>query len=521
VDGPTDPIAANREKLSALRALGVEPYPHLFERTHMAADVVTHFADLEEKVTVAVAGRIRSLRPMGKVVFGHVEDASGRVQLYARRDALGEQAFRIVELLALGDLVGVTGIPFRTRTGEISLRVDMLRILAKTVQPMPVVKEKEGVLYDAFRDREARYRQRYLDLLLNPEVREVFVRRAAIIRALRRELDALGFLEVETPVLQTVYGGANARPFLTHHNALDMPLYLRIAEELPLKKLLVGGFERVYELGRVFRNEGLDRHHNPEFTLLEFYWAYADYYAAMTLVEDLIRAAARAVSDTLQIASPERAGETVDLAAPFARRSLIDLVREHAGVDVLAATDSDLRAVCQKLGGDAPVGMARGKQIERIFDLAVAPGLRQPTFVTEYPKSISPLAKGHRDRPADLVERFELFILGQEYANAFSELNDPEEQRRRFSQQEQQRDAGDEEAHPIDEDFLLALEHGMPPAAGVGIGVDRLVMLLTGSRAIRDVLLFPHMRPPGRAEAEVEESEPPARLPDSSAEGRP
>ncbi|MBM3317943.1 MAG: lysine--tRNA ligase [Candidatus Eisenbacteria bacterium] len=508
MEGLTDPLEARRGKLRALRALGVQPYPHGFRRTHLAAEVLEGFAGLEERVTAALAGRIRSLRPMGKVVFAHIEDPSGRIQLYLRADEMGEESFRVASLLDLGDLIGATGVPFRTRTGEISIRVEGLSVLAKALRPLPAVKEREGVVYDAFRDREARYRRRYLDLILNPEVREVFARRAAAIRVLRRELDARGFLEVETPVLQAVYGGASARPFRTHHHALDMPLYLRIAEELPLKKLLVGGLERVYELGRVFRNEGLDRHHNPEFTLLEFYWAYADYREAMSLVEDLVRQTALEVRGALQIPSPEGTDEVVDLAPPFERRSLADLVREQAGIDVLAASDGALDEACRRLGGGLPAGAPRGKRIEKLFDLSVAPRLRRPTFVTDYPMSISPLAKGHRERPDDLVERFELFILGQEYANAFSELNDPEEQRRRFAEQQRWREAGDEEAQPLDEDFLEALEHGMPPAAGVGIGVDRLVMLLTGCAAIRDVLLFPHLRPSDESDRDRTGAEP-------------
>jgi lysyl-tRNA synthetase, class II len=495
VQDPTDPILAHREKLRELRELGIDPYPHCFHRTHLAAEVHARFAELEEQAPVRVAGRVRSLRPMGKVTFCHIEDPSDRIQLYLRRDELGETGFAVAERVGLGDLVGAAGIAFRTRTGEVSIRAAELHMLAKTLRPMPAVKEKDGVVFDAFQDREARYRQRYLDLMLNPETRLRFTQRATAIRSLRRQLDERGFLEVETPILQPVYGGANARPFRTYHNALELDLYLRIAEELPLKKLLVGGLERVYEIGRVFRNEGLDRHHNPEFTLLEFYWAYADYHDAMDLVEELIRQAARDVNGSLRVASPERADETVDLEPPFARRPMVELLKSATGLDVLAAPDAELAAGCARLGAPLPAATPRGQLIDKLFDLAVAPGLRQPTFVTDYPKSISPLAKAHRDRPADLVERFELFILGHEYANAFSELNDADEQRRRFADQQRLREAGDEEAHPTDEDFLRALEHGMPPAAGVGIGVDRLIMLLTGASAIRDVLLFPHMRP--------------------------
>jgi len=502
VPDSTDPMAARAEKLRAIRAQGLDPYPHHFQRTHTAEQIGERFAELEEAETVAVAGRLRSLRPMGKTTFGHLEDASGRVQLYLRRDDLGE-AYPLVKLLDLGDLVGARGKVFRTRSGEISVRVAELVLLAKTLRPMPVVKERDGQVFDAFTDREARYRWRYLDLMVNPETREVFRRRAGTIRALRRYLDAHEFLEVETPVLQVVYGGALARPFRTHHNVLDCDLYLRIAEELPLKKLLVGGLERVYELGRVFRNEGVDRHHNPEFTLLEFYWAYADYRDAMDLVEDLFRTVAREVTGGLLLPQraitdgeegPARERPAIDLEPPFARRPMLALIQEVTGADVLAMSDGALRTLAVELGGALPGSPPRGKLIERIFDLAVVPNLIAPTFVIDHPKVVSPLAKAHRETPDILVERFELFIGGQEFVNAFTELNDPHEQRRRFEEQRELREAGEAETHPLDEDFLRALEQGMPPAAGVGIGVDRLVMLMTGATAIKDVLLFPHMR---------------------------
>jgi lysyl-tRNA synthetase class 2 len=501
LDEQTDPTVVRAEKLRRLRELGIDPYPHRFERTHAADAIHQHFAELEGQ-TVAVAGRLHSLRPMGKATFGHLADASGEIQLYLRQDALGE-AYAILPLLDLGDMLGAQGKVFRTRMGEISVQVSRLTVLAKALRPMPVVKEKAGVVFDAFRDREARYRMRYLDLMVNPETRQLFRRRAAIIQELRRYLDARGFLEVETPVLERCYGGALAHPFRTYHQALGLELYLRIAEELSLKKLLVGGLERVYEIGRVFRNEGLDRHHNPEFTLLEFYWAYADYRDAMDLVEDLLRQVSLAVTGGLQLQwigghhapTEDPVPETVDLAPPFARRPMLELIREATGADVMALSDPELDALGRTLGVPLPPATPRGKRIEKIFDAAVAPKLRQPTFVTDHPKLISPLAKSHRDHPEDRVERFELFVLGEEFANAFSELNDPLEQRRRFEEQTAQREAGDEEAHPLDEDFLIALEQGMPPAAGVGIGVDRLVMLLTGAASIRDVLLFPHMRP--------------------------
>lgn len=496
----SDPAGARREKLRRLRERGIDPYPHLFHRTHLTAEIHAQFDSLEEKEVVAVAGRLHSLRPMGKTAFGHIEDAAGRIQLYFRKDELGPETYGLLKEMDLGDFVGVRGRVFRTRMGEISVRVEELTILAKALRMMPVVKEKDGTVFGAFRDRETRYRKRYLDLMVNPATREVFRRRAKAIATLRSALDGRGFLEVETPVLQSIYGGASARPFRTFHNALSADFYLRIAEELPLKKLIVGGLERVYELGRVFRNEGLDRYHNPEFTMLEFYWAYADYRDAMDLVEELVRSVAREIAGGLSLAYD---GETIDLAPPFARRPMLDLIADSIGEDVLAMEAGELRVICARLGTDMPAGMPTGKLIEKIFDLAVVPKLRQPTFVIDHPKVVSPLAKAHRDRPEHLVERFELFIVGQEFANAFSELNDPDEQRRRFDEQKRLREAGDDEAHPLDEDFLVALEHGMPPTAGVGIGVDRLVMLCTDSPAIRDVLLFPHMRPQAMPGAET------------------
>ncbi|MBP6874965.1 MAG: lysine--tRNA ligase [Candidatus Eisenbacteria bacterium] len=521
----TDPTAVRAEKLRAIRDLGIDPYPHTFRRTHSAREALEKFEQLEERETLLLAGRLRSIRPMGKAAFAHIEDAAAAIQIYLRRDVMGEEAYRLVPLLDLGDLIGVEGKLFRTRMGEISLRVERLVLLAKALKPMPVVKEKEGRIFDAFSDREMRYRRRDLDLMVNAEVRDLFRKRAAVIRALRSYLDERGFLEVETPVLQAIYGGAAARPFRTHHHALDMDLYLRIAEELPLKKLLVGGLERVYEIGRVFRNEGVDRHHNPEFTLLEFYWAYADYTDAMDLVEDMLRATAQAVTGGLAVArriaetdvesgeqagrragenagdqagehAGDRAGEEliIDFSQPFARKTMLELIHAETGADVLGMPVEKLAALGERVGASLPQSARAGQWIEKIFDAAVAPKLVQPTFVIDHPKAVSPLAKSHRRDRENLVERFELFILGNEYANAFSELNDPEEQRRRFEDQRALREAGDLEAHPLDEEFLQALEQGMPPAAGVGIGVDRLVMLLTGAEAIKDVLLFPHMR---------------------------
>ena len=502
LEAPHDLLTMRLEKLRRLREMGVEAYPHEFRRTHMSAQIHERFAELEEGEEVAIAGRLRSLRLMGKAAFGHIEDGSGSIQVYLRKDALGEEVFQLTKLIDLGDFLGVRGRVFRTRMGEVSVRAEQLTVLSKALRPMPVVKEKDGVVYDAFRDRETRYRQRYLDLMVNPDTRDLFRRRADTIAALRGYLDERGFLEVETPILQRVYGGGIARPFKTRHNALSLDLYLRIAEELPLKMLIVGGLERVYEIGRVFRNEGVDRQHNPEFTLLEFYWAYADYHDAMDLTQDLFRSVAQRVRGTLQL---EYEGKTIDLGRAFPRRPMVELIREETDRDVLALDEPQLREFCGDLGGDVREGLPKGKLIEKVFDLAVVPKLIQPIFVIDHPKAVSPLAKGHRANPEQLVERFELFIAGTEVGNAFTELNDPQEQRRRFEHQHEQREAGDEEAHPLDEAFIAALEHGMPPAAGVGIGVDRLVMLLVGAEAIRDVLLFPHMRPQAEELGEVED----------------
>ncbi len=518
MEAPRDLRAARLEKMAKMRELGFEPFPHTFRRTHACRQVHEAFGELEGERGLRVAGRLRAMRPMGKASFVHIEDATGRLQLYIRKDRVGEEPYRLLKLLDLGDLIGAEGEAFRTRTGEISLQADSIEVLAKAVRPLPVVKEKDGVVYDAFRDREARYRQRYLDLILNPDSREVFRRRAETIRFLRRYLDEMGFLEVETPILQSIYGGGLANPFKTHHRALEMDLYLRIAEELPLKKLIVGGLERVYELGRVFRNEGLDRQHNPEFTLLEFYWAYADYHDAMDLVEDMFRRAAAAIARE-EAASYE--GQRIDFAKPFARASMLDLIEEHTGVSVGPLPAESLHELCRKHGGEMPASTPRGKLIEKVFDLTVQPHLVQPTFVMDHPLEVSPLAKRHR-KHADLVERFELFIAGMEFANAFTELNDPIDQRQRFEMQTSLREAGDEEAHPLDDEYVDALEHGMPPTAGVGIGIDRLVMLLTGSSAIRDVLLFPHMRPleegaEGAEGVEGAEEVPPAAVPTQAA----
>lgn len=485
-------LEARRTKLAQLEEMGVNPYPHAFRRAHVSGEIVERFEELAEKVEVACAGRIVALRPMGKASFFHIEDPAGKIQVYIRRDDVGEDSYRAFKQLDIGDLVGVTGVPFKTKTEEITVRAEKLMILAKALRPMPVVKEKEGHRYDAWEDREARYRYRYLDLMLNPDVRDVFRARARIIASLRRYLDERGFLEVETPALQERYGGALARPFKTYHNALGVDLFLRIAEEIPLKKCLVGGLERVYELGKVFRNEGVDRMHNPEFTLLEFYWAYADYNDAMDLIEDMFRTVAKDLTGGTIVPWE---GREFDFSAPFARRRLVDLVAEALGSDPMTEPEDKLRKILREQGKPARPWAQRGHLLEGLLDVLVIPKLTVPTFVTDYPLEVSPLAKLVRDGRPNLVERFELFIAGQEFVNSFSELNDPRDQVSRLEAQSKLREMGDDEALTYDEDFVRALEQGMPPAAGVGIGVDRLVMLLTGSESIRDVVLFPQLKP--------------------------
>jgi lysyl-tRNA synthetase, class II len=485
-------IEARLAKLAALRELGINPYPYSFSRTHMIDRLLEGFDARIGQEPVAVCGRLMALRPMGKATFAQLQDPGGRIQLYFKRDEVGDTAYAALALLDLGDLVGVHGAPMRTRTGEATVRVSGLEVLCKAIRPLPVVKEKDGQVFDAWEDTGERYRRRHLDLILHPQTRRIFEVRARTVRALRAFLDDREFLEVETPILQAIYGGASARPFVTHHHALDQKLYLRIAEELPLKRCLVGGLERVYELGRAFRNEGMDRNHNPEYTLLEFYWAWADYRAAMDLVEEMVRSVANAAAGSLEV---EWRGERIDLAAPFPRRPMADLVREHTGIDPLHDDEERLRAYLRDRQVTIPAWASRGHLVEALFDAAVQPKLVQPTFVIDHPREVSPLAKVHREQPDLLVERFELFIGGSEFCNAFSELNDPVDQRRRFEDQARRRDLGDEEAQVQDEDFLQAIETGMPPAAGVGLGVDRLVMMLSGAPGIRDVLLFPHMRP--------------------------
>ncbi len=483
-------LAVRREKLQKIRELNVQPYAYQFETTHTSVAIVNNYATLAEKITVRLAGRIMAIRKMGRASFSHLQDDAGRIQLYVQENQLGATAYQLFGLLDIGDLIGVEGRVFKTRTGEVTIFVDKLTLLAKNLRPIPVVKEKDGVVFDAFTDKEQRYRQRYLDLIVNPEVKAVFRRRSQLIQWTRDFLNAHEFLEVETPVLQPIYGGANARPFKTHYNALDRDFYLRIADELYLKRLIIGGLDRVYEISKDFRNEGIDRNHNPEFTLLEFYQTYVDYLYMMDFVEQYFRFLSEKVGKT-QVAFGDY---TLDFSQPFQRRTMFDLLREYVGQDLAGLAESDLRALCLQKGLEVKPDYDYGKFIELLFNTFVEPHLIQPTFVMDYPKALSPLAKSKRTGDPNLVERFELYIAGREFANAFSELNDPLDQRERLERQSQLRDLGDEEAQTMDDDFVTAMEYGMPPTGGVGIGIDRVVMLFTNQTSIKDVILFPQMR---------------------------
>jgi lysyl-tRNA synthetase class 2 len=502
-------MKARREKLAALEAAGFAPFAYSFDATHDAAEALRALPEgVEEGGVVRVAGRLVAWRPHGKTVFGHLADQWSRIQLYFRRDDLGEDVFKLVDLLDLGDVIGVSGRLFRTRTGETTIRVESVTLLAKSLRPLPFGKEERTdgrlVRHSGFADPEQRYRQRYADLAVHPEVRRRFVARSRMISAIRRYLDGLDYLEVETPVLQPQYGGAAARPFLTHHNALDMPLYLRIADELYLKRLVVGGFHRVYEIGHDFRNEGIDRTHNPEFTMLEFYEAYADYTVMMSRVEALLVGAASAVEDVLcidgisaedRIVLPDDSIVTVPtLQPPFPRIEWVPSLNSAAGMDVMGLTPADLRHLGERVGVNSVATLSRPKLLDEVFQALVESRIESPTFVIDYPKELSPLAKPKRGNPA-LTERFELFAKGKEMANAFSELNDPIDQRARLEAQAGLKAAGDEEAVGVDEDYLRAMEYGMPPMGGVGIGLDRLFMYLSDTQNIRDVILFPTMRP--------------------------
>jgi lysyl-tRNA synthetase class 2 len=492
--------AARREKRAELEALGVRPFAYRYERSHTAEQATAAYRDAmgDDGPAVTIAGRIISWRPKGKVIFGDVEDQSGRIQVYFRQDDLGP-AYEMVKLLDLDDHVGIAGRVFRTKAGEITIRASTVTLLAKSLRPLPRGKtqstDEGAVTFGGLADPEIRYRQRYADLAVHPEVREIFRLRAKAVSWMRRFLDERGFLEVETPVLQPLYGGAAARPFVTHHHALDMPLYLRIADELYLKRLLVGGLERVYEIGHDFRNEGMDRTHNPEFTMLELYQAYADYTDMMSLTEAMVSGVVEYCLGTTVL---ERDGLRLDFAPPFQRVPFVEGVRARSGLDLRTATDDEMRRALRKAGRDPEplADLVGGKLQDEIFKTFLEPHLVQPTFVVDYPKALSPLAKEHRSDPA-LTERFELFVGGRELVNAFSELNDPDDQRTRFEEQVRQRAAGNEEAHSFDADFIRALEYGMPPAGGLGLGVDRLMMLIADQASIRDVIIFPAMRPEG------------------------
>jgi lysyl-tRNA synthetase class 2 len=499
-----------REKLARWRALGVEPYAYRFEPTHQAAGLLARGEGVTETPgeVVRIAGRILTLRGHGKAGFAHLLDGSGRIQLYFRSEQLGE-AFRRYELLDVGDWIGVSGPLFRTRTGEITVRVDALELLAKAVRPLP---EK----WHGLKDAETRFRQRYADLFMNLEVREIFRRRARLTSAMREFLDQRDYLEVETPVLQPLYGGAFARPFVTRHRALDMDLYLRISNELYLKRLIVGGLERVYEFSRDFRNEGMDRSHNPEFTMLEFYQAFADVHDMMDLTEALVGHAVTRACGGLRV---EAGGATLDFTPPWPRVSMIEAVGARVGESVADLDLARLARLATARGIEARPGTGAGGLLDELFSVLVQPELQQPCFVVDYPREVSPLARVQRGNPA-VVERFELFAAGMEIANAFSEQNDPEAQAQAFEDQMRRRAAGDEEAQVMDHDYVRALEYGMPPTGGVGIGMDRLAMLVTGARSIREVILFPQLRPEeGRAEIEHEAEEPAGAAPARTTRG--
>jgi len=494
-----------REKLKELEQLGINPFPApLFEITHTAKEIKENYTEENKDAykQVSLAGRIMSVRDMGKANFAVIQDATGRIQLYVKGDDIcpGEDKTMYTtvwkKLLDLGDIIGVKGYVFTTKTGEISIHVQEFTLLTKSLRPLPVVKEKDGEAFDAVTDMEFKYRQRYADLIVNPTVKDTFTKVTKMKNAIRDFLNVNGALEVDTPVLQSIPGGATARPFTTHHNALDMPLYLRIANELYLKRLIVGGFDWVYEFSRNFRNEGMDRTHNPEFTILEFYVAYKDYLWMMDTTEQLLEKTAIATNGT-SVANVN--GVEIDFKAPYKRISIYDAIKEHTGFDISNMDEEGLRDVCKQLKIETDPSMGKGKLIDEIFGGKCEKHYVQPTFIIDYPIEMSPLTKKHREK-AGLVERFELIVNGKEIANAYSELNDPIDQRERFEEQVALMERGDDEAMYIDYDFLRALEYGMPPTAGIGIGIERLAMLLTGQVSIQDVLLFPQMRPEKTAE---------------------
>ncbi|UCG53315.1 MAG: lysine--tRNA ligase [Candidatus Latescibacterota bacterium] len=488
VEGIEKIKAVRIEKLEGLRSAGINPYPYRFEVSHKIDELITTEAALTEaKTMLSIAGRIMALRGHGATTFGHLEDRTGRLQFYVRRDAVGDAAYRHFKLIEVGDIIGIRGTLFRTKTNELTLRVDDYSVLTKALRPLP---EK----WHGLQDKELRYRQRYVDLIVNPSARDVFYTRFRLMDLMRQFLLDRGYLEVETPILQPIYGGASARPFVTHHNALDIDLYLRIADELYLKRLLVGGLEKVFEFCKDFRNEGIDRAHNPEFTMMECYSAYEDYTDYMDMVEEMLRTIAGELTENGKVTFR---GDEIDFNTPWTRIRFFDALEQVIGLDFRQMGMEEMLDVASRYQIDLDKITSPAKGLDLIFSEAVEPTLVQPTFVYDYPKALSPLAKDHRSEPG-LVERFEPFIGGFEVGNAFSELNDPQEQRARFEEQAAMRSLGDEEAHMIDEDYLRALEYGMPPSAGLGLGVDRLVMIFTDSNSIRDVLFFPQMRPESR-----------------------
>lgn len=521
-----------RKDREELYALGINPYPaESFSINVTAEDIHRNYENRKtDYKDISIAGRLMSRRIMGSASFGEIQDSTGRLQFYVRRDDIcsGEDStlYNTVfkKLLGIGDFVGLKGYIFTTQTGEISLHVTELKVLSKAVKPLPIVKrDEEGNVYDGFTDPEQRYRQRYVDLTVNPEFKKTFITRSKIISNMRRYFDDHGWLEVETPILQSVHGGAAARPFQTHHNTLDMPLFLRIANELYLKRLIVGGFDGVYEFGKMFRNEGMDRTHNPEFTSMEIYVAYKDYVWMMEMVEELLEKVTESIHGKTVV---KVGGKEIDFAGPYRRLTMFDSIKEYAGVDVSEMDEEGLRKVCAELGIEVDASMGKGKLIDEIFGAKVEANLVQPTYITDYPIEMTPLAKKHRTK-AGLVERFELFVNGKEIANAYSELNDPIDQRERFEEQLKLAARGDDEAMAMDEDFLRALEYGMPPTAGLGIGIDRLTMLLTDNSTIQEVLFFPQMRPEKKAVELTEEEKVimdllgnnhPASLPDLKAQ---
>jgi len=499
-----------RESLKQLRALGIDPYPaEEYKVTAFAQDIADNFNSAPDKYKhITVAGRIMTRRIMGSASFFEIQDSTGRMQVYIKRDDIcpdeDKTLYNIVfkKLLDIGDYVGVKGYVFTTQTGEISVHTEELTILAKSLKPLPVVKrDEDGNIHDGFTDPEMRYRQRYVDLTVNPDFKQIFIKRSKVISAMRNFFNEQGWMEVETPILQAIHGGAAARPFNTHHNTLDMPLYLRIANELYLKRLIVAGFDGVYEFGKMFRNEGMDRTHNPEFTAMEIYVAYKDYVWMMNMVETCLEQVTRAVHG---IAAVQVGGNEINFAGPYTRLSMYDSILKYTGIDVSAMDEAGLRETCAELGIEVDATMGKGKLIDEIFSAKVEASLIQPTFITDYPIEMTPLAKKHRSKEG-LVERFELFVNGKEIANAYSELNDPIDQRERLEEQLILAGRGDDEAMAMDDDFLRALEYGMPPTSGLGIGIDRLVMLMTNQSTIQEVLFFPQMRPEKKAKVATAE----------------